>query len=81
MAKKEIERISIEPAEKGGHTVEHHFKRQPRKTGHDIGYEYPESEKYVFGKDDDEKMLHHVAKHLGLNPSAPGEDDEEAEGE
>ncbi len=69
MAEKEIRRMEIEPAETGGHTVEHSYKSRPshsRKEG--MGTEYIEPEKFVFGKDEDEKMLGHIAKHLGLKP-------------
>ncbi len=67
MAEKKIRNIEIEPAENGGHTVTHRFKEQPthsRKGGMSMGYIEPEQ--HVFGPGDDEKMLGHVAKHLGL---------------
>jgi hypothetical protein len=68
--RKEIEGIRIEPAKNGGHTVRHNYKsrRVYRKAGPNagMGTEYVEPEEFVFGPDDNEKMLAHVAKYLGL---------------
>ena len=67
MAEKEIRRISIEPAENGGHTVEHNYKPQPKKSGRNgITMDYPDSDTHVFGAEEDEKLLSHLAKHLKL---------------
>lgn len=82
---KQIRRISIEPAETGGHTVEHRYKDKPshsKKNG--MSMQYVEPETFVFGKDEDEKMLGHVAKHLGLKAAgkgAPQVEDKDGDGE
>ncbi len=67
--KKELDSIRIEPAKNGGHTVRHSYKsRQVYVKGRNGGMrtEYPESEEFVFGPDDGDKMMAHVAKHLGM---------------
>jgi hypothetical protein len=71
---KEVESIRIEPAKNGGHTVRHSYKRMPvhRKGGPNagMGYDYPESEEFVFGPDDGDKMIAHVRKHAGVKSGA-----------
>lgn len=75
MAKKELRRIEITPAENGGHTVEHNYKPQAKNTPRNgMSMEYQEPESHVFGPKDHEKMLLHVANALGLKPS--GKEDE-----
>jgi hypothetical protein len=67
MAKKVIRRISIEPAENGGHVVEHNYKPQPAHSSKNgMGMEYPESETHVFGPEQGHAMLAHVANHLEI---------------
>lgn len=78
MAKKEIRRIEIEPAENGGHTVTHHYKEsrvRDSKSHSGIGLSYQEPEHHVFGKSQGHEMLAHVANHLSIpEHSAEGED-------
>lgn len=75
-----IEHLRITPAENGGHTVKHEYKRQPAKTGGgmsgSIGYDYPRSEEHVFGKDEAPKMMAHVSKALGLKEAQKEESEE-----
>lgn len=75
MAKHEIRRMEIEPAENGGHMVTHYMKESPSKGG----MAYQEPEKHVFGADEGHDMLAHIANHLeipveekrmGLKPEA-----------
>lgn len=56
--KKELDHVSIHPAENGGHLVEHHFS-------HGDG-PYREPKQHVFGKDEHAEMLAHVANALKL---------------
>jgi len=51
MAKKEIRRMVIEPAENGGHTVSHEYKPIQREGRHGMSESYLEPEKHVFGAD------------------------------
>jgi len=67
MAKGNIRRMEIEPAQNGGHTVTHHFKETARhsaKHGMMPGYSEPES--HVFGPGDGHAMLAHIANHLSI---------------
>jgi len=70
MAAKRLDSMEIRPAENGGHTIRHEFKRQPvKREGSMSGGIYPErppSEEHVFGPGDGAKVLQHVAKHLSL---------------
>jgi hypothetical protein len=80
--KKEIRRLEIEPAETGGHTITHYFKDRPRNdTKNGMHMEYQEPEKHVFGTDEDEKMLGHVATHLGLKTGNGKVADKDEDGE
>lgn len=84
MAKKEIRRMEIEPAENGGHTVTHHYKEMTKEGRHGIQISYVEPEHHVFGADEGHEMLAHVANHLDipeLSEDEPDEPDEPAEGE
>ncbi len=67
MAKKQIHRMEIEPAENGGHTVRHYFKSNPKVSKSGAFSEYHEPEQHVFGKNEGGKMLDHVAQHLGVS--------------
>ncbi len=60
-------RIMIEPSENGGHVVEHH---------HD-GLFPPK--RFVFGKEEGDELLDHVAKHMGIKRK--NEDEDEGYGE
>lgn len=68
--KKELEHLRIAPAENGGHTVSHVFKRAPmNKKGAGMGglsFESPPPEEHVFGASEKQKMLAHVAGALGI---------------
>ena len=78
--KKEIDTISIHPGENGGHMVRHSFKRTPvMRSGRDggLGYDYPESEEHIFGPRDGEKMMGHLATHLGMKGAKTAKTEEE----
>lgn len=76
MAKKEIRRIEIEPAENGGHTVTHHFKpREKASKGLSYEYDHPAPETHVFGKNEGHQMLAHVARNLDI----PADQDNDGE--
>jgi hypothetical protein len=79
--KKELESLRIEPAKNGGHTVRHSYKRvavhRKGSMSGGMGYDYPESEEFVFGPDDNEKMMAHVSKHLGLKKAAAAPEGED----
>ena len=66
MAKKEIRRMEIEPAENGGHTVTHSYKPMQREGKHGMQESYMEPEHHVFGADEGREMLTHVANHLSI---------------
>lgn len=66
MAKKEIRRLVIEPAENGGHTVSHEYKPMQREGRHGLTESYVEPERHVFGADEGHEMLAHVANHLDI---------------
>ena len=73
MANKEIRRMTIEPAENGGHTVSHEYKEAQREGKHGLVSSYVEPEKHVFGADEGHEMLAHVANHLNVPESEDGE--------
>lgn len=73
MAKREIEVMRIYPGEKGGHVVEHEYRR-PVHDKHPMSYEPPE--KHIFGPGDDRKLTAHISKTLGLSDAK--EEEEEA---
>ena len=67
---KQIDSIEIFPGENGGHRVVHNFKREATKKegamGGGLYMERPKSEEHFFGTSEDEKVLPHVGKTLGL---------------
>ena len=77
MAKKEIRRIVIEPAENGGHTVTHEYKPMQREGKHGVQENYVEPEHHVFGADEGHKMLAHVANHLNIPVTDTTENEED----
>lgn len=78
MAKMDIRRMEIEPAENGGHMVTHYMKEQPSKNGM---MPYQEPEEHVFGADEGHDMLAHIANQLNIPSEMKGKalDDEKAE--
>jgi hypothetical protein len=66
MAKKEIRRMVIEPAENGGHTVSHEYKPVQREGRHGMSESYVAPVQHVFGPSEGSKMLAHVANHLAI---------------
>ena len=62
---KKLHHIEIEPVrgENGGHIVTHHFQQE--------GMEMRKPETHMFGKEDGEALMDHLAKHLKV--SLPGE--------
>ena len=79
MAKKEIRRIEIEPAENGGHTVTHRYSDMQREGRHGIQSSYVEPETHVFGADEGHKMLAHLANHLSIPEHEESEETPEME--
>ena len=67
---KNIESIEIFPGENGGHRVVHNFKREAGKKqgamGGGVYMERPKADEHFFGASEDEKVLPHVGKALGL---------------
>lgn len=76
-SKKEIRRMSIEPAENGGHTVTHEYMPMQREGRHGIQETYVEPEHHVFGADEGHDMLAHIANHLNIPEPGEGETEEE----
>jgi hypothetical protein len=74
MAKKEMRRMEIEPAENGGHTVTHHYREAVGKGG--MSGSYQEPEQHVFGANEGHEMLAHVANHLEIPEMEDDEEDE-----
>lgn len=73
--KKVLDHMRIKEAENGGHTVEHHYNTVD-------GPGYHEPEMHVFGPDQGEEMLAHVAKHANVDVDAKEKElDKEAESE
>jgi hypothetical protein len=70
-----IAHMHIEPAQGGGHVVEHHFKPK-MKGGSGAFMEHSEPAKHVFGKGEGEQMLAHLKKHLGIGAAAAPKTDE-----
>lgn len=64
MAKHEIRRMEIEPAENGGHMITHYYKEQAGRVNEAMRYHEPE--KHVFGADEGHDMLAHIANHLEI---------------
>lgn len=79
--KKEIRRISIEPAENGGHTVTHEYKPMQREGRHGLQESYVEPEHHVFGPEEGHEMLAHVANHLEIPEMDKGKDEGKGERE
>jgi hypothetical protein len=77
----QLEEMRIRPAENGGHTVVHEFKRKPVKRGGSMSggiyNERPPSEEHVFGPGDGDKLEAHVSKHLGLKGAVAAAEKEE----
>lgn len=69
---KKLDHIRVKAAEDGGHTVEHHYAED--------GMTFHRPKMHVFGKDEGEDMLNHVAKHMGVKRT-PSQEEEEMEGE
>ena len=73
--KKQLQEMRIRPAENGGHTVTHEYKRQMVNRGGSmkggLDYEYPRSEDHVFGPEDGDKLMSHISKHLHITSAAP----------
>ena len=68
--RKKLHHLEIHPAKNGGHMVMHHFSS-------DRGYQEPAT--HVFGPDEGEEMMAHVAKHAKVKMSEPEEKEEQAE--
>jgi hypothetical protein len=79
MAQKKLESIEIRPAENGGHVVRHEFKRQVvnRKGAMNGGFESerPPSEEHVFGPDQHQEVLSHIASVLGVKKAAEAKEE------
>ncbi len=68
--KLKIRRLSIEPGDNGGHTVEHDYKRvavtRKGRMNSGLDYEHPESKSFPIGPGQDQQLLDHIVEHLGL---------------
>lgn len=65
--------LEVRPAKNGGHTVTHHFESD--------GMQYHKPQDHVFGADEGDMALSHIAKHAKINVTGRGEKDEEEESE
>lgn len=65
---KKFSHMEMRPAKNGGVTITHHFSN----------YEH-RPEDHVFGKDEGEAALAHVAKHMGMSVGDPEDETEEEE--
>lgn len=61
---KVLAHIAVHHAENGGHIIRHHFDNSGP------GYGYNDPEEYVFGAEEGEKAMAHVAQHTGMKPPA-----------
>lgn len=75
--KGKVNRMTIKKGKKGGHVITHHHEYQPGMIGGS------EDEDHVFGKDEGDEALKHIAKHMGMKTSSvqEHEPDEEARNE
>jgi len=84
MADKEIERVEVRVADKGGYIVRQSYRRRPVKRGGglraDIAYDYPESDEIVFGAAEGHKMLSYIARTLKMGKVAEEETAEDKAG-
>jgi hypothetical protein len=65
---KTLEEIRIRPADNGGHTVMHSFKRpelKGKERGNGIWPERPTEEEHIFGKGEHDEMFDHIHEALG----------------
>ena len=85
MPEKELERLEVRVADKGGHIVRQSYRRRPVKRGGsmraEIAYDYPESDEIVFGASEGHKMLSHIARTLKMGKVAAEETAEDKSGE
>ena len=68
-SKAKLSRMTIEPAENGGHIVEHHMSSS--------GGAFHEPETHVFAKGEGAKMLAHVSEHLEIGKTKSEVESEE----
>lgn len=62
---KRLHHLEVRQAENGGHVVTHHF--------HEDGLVYHKPVDHVFGEDEGDEALSHIAKHAKINVSGRGE--------
>ena len=65
--------LEVRQAENGGHVVTHHYQSD--------GYQYHKPEDHVFGADEGDMAMSHIAKHAKINETGRAEKDEEEESE
>lgn len=66
--KKVLKSLELARAANGGHIVTHRYESS---TG-----EYHEPEQHTFGKDEGQKVLDHVSKHMGIESGGDGDENE-----
>lgn len=66
---KKLSHLEVHKAENGGHVVKHHFKNE--------GMVYHNPEDHVYGADEGNMALSHIAKHMGI--AAEGRDEDEGD--
>jgi len=85
MPEKDLERIEVRLADKGGYIVRQSYRRRPVKRGGSMSggmcMEYPDSDEIVFGKDEGHKLLSHIARELKMGKVAAIETAEDKAGE
>lgn len=71
---KNLASMHIMPANNGGFRVRHQFKPSPQSKGGSMSggveMQYHQPEEHVFGADEGEQMVAHVAKHLGIRSNS-----------
>jgi hypothetical protein len=65
---KKLHHIELMKGKSGGVIASHHYAEEPQMTEH-------KPEHHVFGPEDGDKLLAHVARHMGI----PGAEEEEGE--
>ena len=73
MRPKVLHSIEVKHAENGGHILSHRFDNSGP------GYGYHETEDHAFGAEEGDKVIAHIAKHMGLSRGKAEEKEEKAE--
>jgi hypothetical protein len=58
---KKLHHIELTRGKDGGHVARHHFENN--------GMHYHQPEEHIFGDDEGEELVGHLAKHMGIKPN------------